>query len=128
MKKFVLLFVLAAAVASSVAITSASGGTPNPVATATGFACNVFDRDGSLFTTFQSTSTLYASGKEVLHCIGQGTPGDTIVTQSGFACGMFFDGVSTDPANSSRVGRDGESQLWCFAHGVGAPTSSVGAQ
>jgi hypothetical protein len=73
---------------------------------------------------------VFANGKEVLHCVGQGTPGDTIVTQSGFACGLVFSGISADPLNSSRVGRLGESQLWCYAHGVSptAASGSAGAQ
>jgi hypothetical protein len=124
MKKFALLAVVAVAAVSAALVGNAlaSGGSQST----SGFACGVFDRDGSIFITTQSVSTLYSSGKEVLHCVGQGTPGDTIVTQSGFACGMVYDGISTDPANSSRVGRNGESQLWCYAHGVSPTSSSAG--
>jgi hypothetical protein len=125
MKKFALLAVVAvAAVGAGVAGNALASGTPTIIASASGFPCNVFDRDGSLFTTTNSSSVVFASGKEVLHCTGQGTPGDTIVTQSGFACGLFFGGVSTDPANSSRVGRNGESQLTCYGHGV-TPTAAA---
>jgi hypothetical protein len=118
MKKFALLAVVAVAAAGAVFAGNAAANDPTIVASSYGFACGVFDRDGSIFITTNSSDVVLLNGKEILHCVGQGTPGSTIVTQSGFACGLVFSGISTDPLNSSRVGRAGESQLWCYAHGV----------
>jgi len=113
MKKLALLVTLVTIGAASVAIGNAVAGDPNPIDVETGFACNVFDANGNLFTTFQSNDTLYQSGKETLHCIGQGAGNGSVVTQSGFGCNLIHS-VSFSPANSSRVSKTGESQLWCY--------------
>lgn len=122
MKKWTLLVALIAAAAVSVFVGTALANGGTIVAEERGFACGVFDRDGSIFITTNSRSYLLENGKEVLHCIGQGTPGDTIVTFNGFACGMVFTGISTDPNNTNKVSRLGLSQLWCYNHA--APTAS----
>ena len=119
MKKFALLASLVATVAfGSVLAGTALANDPTIIAESKGFACGVFDRDGSIFITENSRAYLLANGKEVLHCIGQGTPGDTIVNFNGFACGMVFTGISTDPLNKNKVSRLGQSQLWCYGQAV----------
>jgi hypothetical protein len=125
MKKLALLAsIVATAAVVGVGVASATG-EPNIVASSEGFACNVFNREGGLFTTFNSSSILLENGKEILHCIGAGAgKGDTIVTQSGFACGMVFTGLSTDPNNSSKVSRLGQSQLWCYGQAGGDAAAS----
>jgi hypothetical protein len=130
MKKFALLAVVAvAAVGAAMAGNALATGEPTIVAEASGFTCGVFDANGNIFITTTSDSKLYANGKEVLHCIGQGTGNGTVVYFSGFACGMVFTGISTDPLNKDRVSKSGESQLWCYGHAGGASWSgTAGAQ
>ena len=114
MKKLALFASMAAIVAVSVVGVASATGDPTVVASSEGFACNVFDANGNIFITTHSSSKLLLNGKEILHCIGQGAGNGTVVTQSGFACGLVFTGLSTDPNNSSRVSKSGESQLWCY--------------
>jgi hypothetical protein len=124
MKRLALLVTLVCAVAGSVAIASALAGTPNPVAQTTGFACNVLGTSGSVeATTFQSSETLYASGKDMLHCVGQVTPDGAYHLFTGFGCGLIFTGVSFNPDNKDSVSKSGESQLTCFNDGFSAPAS-----
>jgi len=133
MKKLALLLTLAAAIAGSVMISSALAGTPNPVAQATGFACNVFDANGNLFTTDQSSDTLFQSGKELEHCVGIGAGNGSVVVfnnaNTGLGCGLFL--TATVTTNwFDRVSKSGESQLTCITEGFSGPTSasaSVGA-
>jgi len=127
MKKLALVATLAAAIAGSVMISNALAGTPNPVAQATGFACSVFDANGNLFTTFQSSSTLYQSGKEQEHCVGIGAGNGSVVVfdaaNTGLPCGLFFTGVTN--TWSDRVSKSGESQLTCTTDGFTGPVSSA---
>jgi hypothetical protein len=118
MKKLVVLLAAIAAVAT-VAIGTASG-SGGPIDQQTGFACNVFDENGNLFTTFQSSDTWWGSGKEQLHCVGQSPTGGngTVVVFSGFACNLLHS-FSTDPRNFDKVSKTGESQLTCY--GFAAP-------
>ena len=113
MKKLALLLVLVAAVAGSV-VASGSFASGGIVAQATNFDCGVSDAFGNVFVTDQSSSTLYSSGKEQLHCVGQGAGNGSVVVQTGFLCGMFFTGVSSDPNNIDRISKSGESQLTCY--------------
>jgi hypothetical protein len=118
MRKLTLLVALVAVAAvSAVMVSSALANDPNPRAQSLGFACGVFDENGNIFITFQSSDTLYQN-KEQLHCVGQSPTGGngTVVTQSGFACGLVFTGISTNAANYSRVSKSGESQLSCFQY------------
>jgi hypothetical protein len=125
MKKFAVLFALVAAISSSVAISSATAGDPNPISVETGFACDFFDAFGNVVgPTFQSNDTVYASGKETLHCIGQGAASGSVVVYTGFACNLLHS-FSTDPLNSDRVSKTGESQLWCYGTASGAPLSGT---
>jgi hypothetical protein len=131
MKKFAVLFVLVAGVVGSVAISSATAnGDPTIVQQATGFSCGTFNADGSINITTASVDSVFVNGKEVLHCIGQDPSGGdgTVHKFTGFLCGLFFGGLSSDPLNNDRVSKSGESQLWCYGHGGGAPSSTVGAQ
>jgi hypothetical protein len=126
-KKFVALFVVVAAIAGSVAISTASANDPNPISVETGFACNFFDEFGQVVgPTFQSTDTVYQSGKEVLHCIGQSaTGGDgTVHVFTAFGCNLLHS-TSFDPKNNDRVSKSGESQLWCYGSTAGAPSSGT---
>jgi hypothetical protein len=124
MKKVIVLttaLVAAAALAVGVGSAIGSGG---PISEESGFACNFFDESGNVVgPTFQSTDTVYASGKEVLHCIGQSaTGGDGAVHLfTGFGCNLLHSS-SASALNSDRVSKTGESQLWCY--GTVSPTGS----
>jgi hypothetical protein len=128
MKKLALLATLVAATAvGAVLVSGAVAGTPNPIAQSTGFACGVFDENGNIFITFQSSDTLFQN-KEQLHCVGQSPSGGngTVVTQSGFGCNLVFTGFSANAQNFSRVSKSGESQLSCFQYPLGdSPSASV---
>jgi hypothetical protein len=130
MKRLALLVTLVCAVAGSVAIASALAGTPNPVAQSLNFACGVEDANGNIFITTQSSDTLYANGKEQLHCVGIGPGNGTYIVRTGFACGLVFTGVSFDPNNKETVSKSGEAQLTCFNDDYSTPASSasMGAQ
>jgi hypothetical protein len=116
MKKLALLASMLAIVAVVGGGVASATGDPVVVDEATGFACGVFDADGNIFLTENSSSKLLQNGKEILHCIGTGTGNGTVVTQEGFACGMVFTGISENPNNHSRVSKSGVSQLWCYGH------------
>jgi len=132
MKKLALLATLVAAVAGSVAISSALASPPSPSfdQQSTGFACGVFDAYGNTFITFQSSDTLYSSGKEQLHCYGVGPADGNYHLFQGFACGLVYTGISVNPANKDTVSKTGASALTCFNDGYSAPASSaaVGAR
>jgi len=128
MKKLALLLTLAAAIAGSVMISSALAGTPNPVAQQTGFACNVLGTSGNVeATTFQSSETLFANGKDLLHCVGQVTGDGTYHLFTGFGCNLTFTGFSGNAANKDSVSKSGESQLTCINEGFSRPASAGAA-
>ena len=123
MKKLALLVSMVAVVAAvGVGVASATD-PPRIVAEETGFVCNIFNADGSLSQTTDSRATLLYNGKEILHCTGQAIGNGSVVNFEGFACGMVFTGLSTDPNNNGRVGKSGFSQLWCYNRA--APTAAV---
>jgi hypothetical protein len=115
MKRLALLLTLVAAVAGSVAISSALANDSHPIDQQTGFACGVYDAYGNIVITYQSSDTWFASGKEQLHCVGQGAGNGTVVYYNGFACGLIHS-FSTDPNNVDRVSKSGESQLTCYGY------------
>ena len=82
-----------------------------------GFACNVFDGNGNLFTTTNSVLTVYTNqqgSKAVLQCEGNGAPAPFLqhynFARTGLSCGTAF-GSTTWWDN--KVGRAGNSQLTC---------------
>jgi hypothetical protein len=129
MKKLALLASMLAIVGVSVVGVASATGEPTVVASSFEFDCGVFDANGNIFITNHSSSKLLLNGKEILHCIGQGAGNGTVVTQTGFLCGMVFTGISDSPLNSSRVSKSGESQLWCYgqANGDAAASGPAGA-
>ncbi len=83
-----------------------------------GFDCAVFDGNGSLFLTTNSTLTVYSNhqgSKAVLHCEGFGAPAAFLqhynYDRTGLLCGSEQFG-STDWWDN-KVGRAGHSQLRC---------------
>jgi len=128
MKKLALLATLVAAVAGSVAVSGAfASASPAFASQVTGYSCGVYDYDGSIFITNQSSDTLYNSGKEQEHCWGQDASGGdgSYHLFQGFACGLYFTGVSVNPANKDTVSKTGASALTCFNDGYSAPASSA---
>jgi hypothetical protein len=109
-------FVAAAAVAITVMVGGAAG-SGGPIAQEQGFACNVFDASGNLFTTNISGETLFSSGKDLLHCVGFGAGDGTIhyfnFGNTGLLCGTLFGGFTDNW--SDKVSKSGESQLTCTA-------------
>jgi hypothetical protein len=128
MKKLALLAVLVAATAVGAVMVS-SALASGPRASDSGFACGVFDENGGIFITTQSSETWYGSGKDALHCIGQSPSGGngSYVSYNGFACNLLFTGISTSPNNSDTVSKTGESQLWCYGFSTSAPSAASGA-
>jgi len=127
MKKLALLATLVAAVAGSVAVSSAFAVSPLFAQQSTGFGCVVQDHTGTpnVFTT-QSSDTLYNSGKEQLHCWGvDPSPDGAYHEYTGFACGLVFTGISFNPANKNTISKTGASALTCFNDGFSAPASSA---
>ena len=132
MKKFVVavatVFVVAAVIAGG-ATAKGDGGT----LVASGFACNVVDGTGALFTTFTSEQWLYQN-KAVLRCVGDGAPylgpappkfwntTNWPPPGGGGLCGTFF-GTTADW--SDKVGRSGNSQLTCIVTFDGDPPAST---
>lgn len=129
MKRLAMLVILLA-VAGSVAIGNALANDPNPVAQSTGFLCGVADTIPGVVGTGQSSDTLYQSGKEQLHCVGQGHGTGVLVNYSAFSCRLVFTGVSFNPNNYDRISKTGESQLTCFNDPYSTPGSfaELGAQ
>lgn len=116
-KKLALAFATVLAVAAvGTTVASASG----PTVVASGFACNVFDGNGQLFSTNNSVLTVYDSGKVVLKCNGNGAGAPSLTfynyDNTGVTCGMLQFGSTTDWSN--KVGYNGNSQLTCttFVH------------
>jgi hypothetical protein len=112
MKKLVaaVAIVLAVGAIASTA-TAATGGT----VVAEGFACGVFDGNGNIFITTNSTLTVYDSGKVVLKCNGDGAGAPALTfynyANTGATCGMLQFGSTTNWSN--KVGYNGNSQLTC---------------
>ena len=111
-KRFALAFAVVLAVAAvATTVASASG----PTIVDEGFACNVFDGNGQLFVTTNSTLTVYASGKVVLKCTGDGAGAPSLTfynyANTGLSCGIQGYGSTTDWSN--KVGYNGNSQLTC---------------
>ena len=79
-----------------------------------GFACAVFDGNGVLFITTDSTLTEFGS-KAVLRCQGTGAPARPAVVfnfaNTGLECGMGQFGSTQNWSN--KVGWNGLSQLVC---------------
>jgi len=113
MKKKLALALATFLVVGAVATTAASASGPTVVAS--GFACGVFDGNGNIFTTTNSTLTLYASGKVVLKCNGDGAGAPSLTyynyENTGASCGLLEFGSTTDWSN--KVGYNGNSQLTC---------------
>lgn len=117
-----------AAVVVGVAAASGDGGT----VVARGFSCGLLDGNGGIFSTTNSTLTLYQT-KAVLQCTGDGAaytgpnpPKYFNFGNTGLACGMLEFGSTTDWRD--KVGRSGNSQLTCVQHLNGDDlASSAGA-
>jgi hypothetical protein len=113
MKKKLALALATFLVVGAVAATAASASGPTIVDS--GFACNVFDGNGNLFVTTNSTLTVYDSGKVVLKCNGNGAGAPSLTffnyDNTGVTCGMLQYGSTTDWSN--KVGYNGNSQLTC---------------
>lgn len=109
------LAVLAAIVATAAVAVGTAGadGSPNPMLEISGEPCGVLDRDGSGIVTTDMTFVWYQSGKAVLRCQAQGTPGSTVVKFSGFDCSLGPLGTATHSKNVIR--REGHIQLLCTA-------------
>ena len=124
--------VIATAMALATAVVATAAWASGPLSDESGFACNVIDRGGGTVVTTDSRLIHYASGKVTLRCIGQGTPGSTIETTTGFVCGLGQFGLTTDSSN--RVGKNGEIQLSCTgfadpsADAARAASGGAGAQ
>jgi hypothetical protein len=114
MKKLALLASMVAIVGVTVVGVASAEGTPTIVASVTGFPCAIQDANGDFQITTNSSSKLLLNGKEILHCIGQGAGNGTVITLSGFLCGMVYTGLSDSPLNSNRISKSGELQLWCY--------------
>jgi len=126
MKKLALLATLVAAVAVSVAASSAFATAPAFAQQSTAFGCTVADENFNGFTTFNSSDTLYNSGKEQLHCWGvDPSPDGAYHEYTGFACGLVYTGISFNPANKNTISKTGASALTCFNDGFSAPASSA---
>ena len=126
MKKKLALALATFLVVGAVATTAASASGPTIVAS--GFACNVFDGNGNLFVTTDSTLTLYASGKVVLKCNGNGAGAPSLTyfnyDNTGVTCGMLQYGSTTDWSN--KVGYNGNSQLTCTTFASADAASASG--
>jgi len=114
MKKLAIFGVTMLAVAAvSVGIASAgSGGT----AVDSGFECGVLDGNGDIFTTTDSTLTVFENSRRaVLRCSGWGAPAPTLTyfnfENTEITCGSDF-GETTNWKD--KVGRNGNSQLTCI--------------
>ena len=125
MKKLALLATLVAAVAGSVAVSNAFAFDQQ----VTGYSCGLYDENGGIFVTNQSSDTLYNSGKEQLHCWGQSPTGGngSYVEYDGFGCNLIYTGFSANPANKDTVSKTGASALTCYNEGFTAPASSAAA-
>jgi hypothetical protein len=112
MKKLVVGLALVLAVGAIATTATASTG---PTVVASGFACGVFDGNGQIFITTNSTLTVYDSGKVVLKCNGNGAGAPSLTfynyANTGGTCGMLQYGSTTDWSN--KVGYNGNSQLTC---------------
>ena len=94
-----------------------------------GFACAVFDGNGNLFITTDSTLTEFGS-KAVLRCQGTGAPARPArvfdFANTGLTCGMLQFGSTENWSN--KVGWNGLSQLTCIqALPLADAASSAGA-
>jgi hypothetical protein len=81
-----------------------------------GFACGVLDGNGDVFSTDDSTLTVYEnSHRAVLRCSGWGAPAATLTyfnyENTEITCGSEF-GSTTNWTD--KVGRSGNSQLTCI--------------
>jgi hypothetical protein len=117
--------VIAAAMVLATAIVATAAYASGPVSDESGIGCNVIDRGGATVFTTDSRLIHYASGKVTLRCIGQGTPGATIETTTGFVCGLAQFGLTTDSSN--RVGKNGEIQLSCTGFAEVSPDAARAA-
>jgi hypothetical protein len=116
MKKFavaVVTVLATAALAAGVASGSGGGGT----VIAAEFPCGVFDGNGNVFITYNSTLTLYSNqqgAKLKLRCEGDGARAPSLTyfnyDNTGASCGVIY-GSTTDWVD--KVGYNGNSQLTC---------------
>ena len=126
-----LVVALATMLVVGVAAVGAAFGASGPTVVAEGFPCAVYDGNGVPFVTTNSVLTLYASGKVVLKCQGDGAGAPSLTHfnygNTGVVCGMLQYGVTTDW--SDKVGRNGNSQLTCttFANSTDRLSSAGGA-
>ena len=113
MRKKLLLALSLLAVVGAIAATTASASGPTIVDS--GFACSVYDGNGNLFSTNNSTLTVYDSGKVVLKCNGNGAGAPSLTffnfANTGVPCNVGPYGLTNDWSN--KVGYNGNSQLTC---------------
>jgi hypothetical protein len=124
MKRLVALVLVVFAVAAVTTTATASG----PTVVSEGFSCGVLDGNGSTFITTDSVVILYASGKVVLKCNGNGAPAASLTfynfDNTGLSCNVPGYGSTTDWLN--KVGKAGNSQLTCTTHAVDDARASAG--
>ena len=126
MKRLVALVLVVFAVAAVTTTATASG----PTVVAEGFSCGLLDGNGDVFFTTDSILILYASGKAVLKCNGNGAPAPSLTffnyANTGLTCGMLQFGSTTDWVD--KVGAAGNSQLTCTTRvSSDASASTAGA-
>lgn len=95
-----------------------------------GFACVLFDGNGSGMVTYNSTLTMYANdqgAKIVLRCEGNGAGAPKLTYfnygNTGASCGVVY-GSTLDWSN--KVGRNGNSQLTCTLQLNGEDMAAAG--
>ena len=122
-KKLALAFVTLLAVGAVATTASATG----PIATSEGFACGIFDQNGSIVLADTSFAVWYASGKTYLRCEGWvGNDTGTRIETSGFPCNVPYSGLTTN--SKSSIGKNGLSQLTCIGHADPSAASAAGGQ
>jgi hypothetical protein len=90
-------------------------GTPTPLFEDSGFLCGVIDRGGGSILTDDETYLVWRqNGNVYLRCEAWGTPGSTIETTTGFACGLGDFGSTTTSRNVVR--KNGRIQLECWGY------------
>jgi hypothetical protein len=126
MKKLVVA--VATMFVAAVLVSTATADTKGGTVVASGFACGILDHNGAVYTTFNSTLTLYDSGKAVLQCSGNNGVGGPGVRHwnfgnTGLSCGMLQFGSTLQW--DDQVGYNGNSKLTCTIQDVNAANAAA---
>ncbi len=131
MKKLVISAVVALAASAAIAVGVASGSGGGGYLYDSGFACNIFDGNGNLFTTDNSELWVYQnqqSAKAVLRCSDDGAPASSLTYynngNTGALCSVYMGSYLTADW-SDKVGRNGNSQLTCTYTFYGQDSASI---